>query len=90
MLIERGPRPPRVLVPLQRTQIPVEARLDRIGRDAQLVRCMAVVSDEFGRRCRGDGAGGLEPSNLYDDQGFHFGVGEGGGSSEFQVFEARD
>ncbi len=67
LLVERGPRPPRILVPLQRAQVPVEARLDRIGRNAQLVRRMAVVSNDLGRRCRGDGAGGLEPFNLCDD-----------------------
>lgn len=90
MLIERGPRPPRVFVPLQRIQILVETRLDSIRRDAELIRSVTVVSDEFRSRCRGDRASSLEPIDLCNDQGFHFGVGDGGGGPDFQVLETGD
>ncbi len=90
MLVERGPRPPRILVPLQRIQILVEARLDSIRRDAELIRRVTAVSHELRSRCCRDGAGGLESFDLCNDQGFHLGVGDGGGGPDFQVFETGD
>lgn len=90
MLTESSSSPPRIPLTLQRSQVLVEARPDRIRRHVQLVRCVTIVRDKLRRRCRWDGTSNLEFRDCRYDRSFDRAFRKGGGGAELEILEACD
>ena len=85
MGIERGPRIPRVPLPLQRVQPSIEPPRDRLPRHRQFERRVAVVGGEV--RNLGVRA---QTQHALRDEGAHLLVRESGCGAHFYVEEAGD
>ena len=74
MLIKRRPRPPRVLLALQTSQLLVKPTFHRRRRDTQLIRAMVIVCCKLGVGDRRDRTCCFEFGDFGEDGGFDGGV----------------